>query len=485
MAPKNQAPPSPSSPRFVSNAATYPPPSPRKSAPVYGDRYIPTRDGDLSAAFALAGPDLGATQADDIDGRRRRAADATFSAVLRAELFDFAPTDRDSAVLTYRLPRKPRTAPIDAASDAYLLSPVRRDLQRLLLAPQKRVRAIAKIPYRVLDAPDLADDFYLNLVDWSSQNILAVGLGASVYLWDAVTGSVERLCDLGNRKISGLSWIGAGTHLAIGTSMGQVEIWDAAAFRCTRSMTGHESRVGSLAWNEHILSTGSRDRLILNRDVRVPQHYVEKLENFHKQEICGLRWNVEENKLASGGNDNRLLVWEGVGSGRPTHVFEEHSAAIKAILWNPHQRGVLASGGGTADRRIKVWNTLTGAKLNDVDTGLQVCNLVWSKNSQELVSTHGYSKNQVVIWKYSQASGSGSSSGISSGSNGRSDPYQLTQIASLTGHTYRVLYLAMSPDGESIVTGAGDETLRFWKVFEKGKGGDRNSVLLKSFMQLR
>ena len=27
----------------------------------------------------------------------------------------------------------------------------------------------------------------------------------------------------------------------------------------------------------------------------------------------------------------------------------------------------------------------------------------------------------------------------------------------------------MSPDGESIVTGAGDETLRFWNVFSKAR----------------
>ena len=39
----------------------------------------------------------------------------------------------------------------------------------------------------------------------------------------------------------------------------------------------------------------------------------------------------------------------------------------------------------------------------------------------------------------------------------------------MTGHHYRVLYLAMSPDGESIVTGAGDETLRFWNVFSKAR----------------
>ena len=75
------------------------------------------------------------------------------------------------------------------------------------------------------------------------------------------------------------------------------------------------------------------------------------------------------------------------------------------------------------------------------------------------------------------------------------------QVAKLTGHTSRVLYLvsnggigiwvciiislslpsslpslsfsllaqSMSPDGQSVVTGAGDETLRFWNVFSKSK----------------
>lgn len=61
------------------------------------------------------------------------------------------------------------------------------------------------------------------------------------------------------------------------------------------------------------------------------------------------------------------------------------------------------------------------------------------------MSTHGYSQNQILVWKYPS----------------------LTQVAKLTGHSYRVLYLAMSPDGEAIVTGAGDETLRFWNVFSK------------------
>ncbi len=56
----------------------------------------------------------------------------------------------------------------------------------------------------------------------------------------------------------------------------------------------------------------------------------------------------------------------------------------------------------------------------------------------------------------------------------------MKKIATLTGHGLRVLYLAMSPDGESIVTGAGDETLRFWKVFpaEKKKEGERKMSMI-------
>ena len=46
-------------------------------------------------------------------------------------------------------------------------------------------RKLPKMPYKVLDAPALQDDFYLNLIDWGPQNFLAVGLASNVYLWNA------------------------------------------------------------------------------------------------------------------------------------------------------------------------------------------------------------------------------------------------------------------------------------------------------------
>ena len=119
-----------------------------------------------------------------------------------------------------------------------------------------------------------------------------------------------------------------------------------------------------------------------------------------------------------------------------------HKAAVKALAWSPHQHGLLATGGGTADRQIKFWNVNTGKQLQSVDTGSQVCNLMFARHNNELISTHGFTENQIHVWQYPQ----------------------MKRLCTLTGHTLRVLYLAMSPNGRHIVTGAGDETLRFWEI---------------------
>lgn len=512
----------------------------RKRQKVYGgdNRFIPNRSGqDLQASYSLldgegspASPSRNsgrfAATSTDMDSQRRDA-NRTYSSLLRSEMFDSEipqsiaqsreiprsktpPSGHSlSSHLTPSTPHKnlfsfgsthvsltPRSTSrsergpnINARSELYSLSPVKHSTQTALLSPRKTPRQVSKVPYKVLDAPDLADDFYLNLVDWGSSDVLAVGLGSSVYLWSRETGKVTPLCQLEGDLVTSVSWIQRGTHLAIGTNKGLLIIYDTLNSRRLRTMTGHTARVSSLAWNAHILSSGSRDRTILHRDVRMPAPFLRKLTG-HKQEVCGLKWNSDTEQLASGGNDNKIFVWDRMEE-RWLHRWGEqeggHKAAVKAIAWSPHQRGLLASGGGTADRCIKFWNTISTAQnsanatfdastsgirgdsmgldncsalslnaptsngvqaanphlLRSHDTGSQVCNLLFSQLTSEIVSSHGFSTHSVNLWKYPS----------------------MTPVASLTGHTYRVLYLSMSPDGGTIVTGAGDETLRFWDVF--------------------
>jgi WD40 repeat protein len=76
------------------------------------------------------------------------------------------------------------------------------------------------------------------------------------------------------------------------------QIWDAVKCERVRSMPGHTGRVGALAWNSHTLSSGSRDRKILQRDTRVAEAFQSALLS-HKQEVCGLEWSPDEQHLAS------------------------------------------------------------------------------------------------------------------------------------------------------------------------------------------
>ncbi|VDM29738.1 unnamed protein product, partial [Toxocara canis] len=84
-----------------------------------------------------------------------------------------------------RTPSKYGDSSTSSAKRCLFGGPLSDDSQRLLKSPRKPQRKVPKNPYKVLDAPELQDDFYLNLVDWSSQNMLSVGLNTCVYLWSA------------------------------------------------------------------------------------------------------------------------------------------------------------------------------------------------------------------------------------------------------------------------------------------------------------
>lgn len=162
----------------------------------------------------------------------------------------------------------------------------------------------------MLDAPSLSDDFYLNLVDWSQTNILAVALGQAVYIWNACTSTVSQLCDLGDdNQVTSVAWSQRSSHLCIGNKVGEIQIWDVQQSKMVRSISGHSNRVGAVAWNGSLIASGSRDRSILIRDVRSQESFQQRMFG-HKQEICGLKWSFhDENQLASGGNDNKLFIW--------------------------------------------------------------------------------------------------------------------------------------------------------------------------------
>jgi cell division cycle 20-like protein 1 (cofactor of APC complex) len=354
----------------------------------------------------------------------------------------------------------------DLAPSAAGVVPVSLATQALLALPRKPKRVIPRTPFRVLDAPGLPDDFYLNVIAWSSQNVMAVGLQSDLYLWNGATENVTLLSsfvDPEGTRVCSVRFSEGGEHISVGLSSGDVQIWDVNAQRKLRTLTGHTLRASSQAWGGPLLATGGKDKRLFLRDVRARDSIVQSIENAHAGELCGLEWSPDRTMLASGGNDNHLRIWSisalnggsayrsgGNASEKASMTsmldFTHHKGSVKGMAWSPHQSGVIASGGGTHDRSLRFFSTLTGGQLASIDTQSQITAVLWSPNVNEVATAHGFNHNCLCVWKYPS----------------------LTKVVSLPGAAAsRILFAALGPDGEVIVTGAPapDETLRFWRAF--------------------
>lgn len=101
--------------------------------------------------------------------------------------------------------------------------------------------SLFQAPERILDAPELVDDYYLNLLDWSSRNTLAIALSNTVYLWNAASGTIHELMEAGGEGsddyVTSVSWAGDGKHLAVGLGSSEVQLWDCETNKQVTSLT--------------------------------------------------------------------------------------------------------------------------------------------------------------------------------------------------------------------------------------------------------
>ncbi|KAG0474172.1 hypothetical protein HPP92_016029 [Vanilla planifolia] len=98
-------------------------------------------------------------------------------------------------------------------------------------------RYIPQSADRTLDAPDLVDDFYLNLLDWGSRNVLSIALDNTVYLWNSSKGSPSELLtvqeDIG--PVTSVNWAPDGQQIAIGLNNSDVQLWDSSSVELVRT----------------------------------------------------------------------------------------------------------------------------------------------------------------------------------------------------------------------------------------------------------
>ncbi|KAF7692152.1 Anaphase-promoting complex subunit cdc20 [Cucumispora dikerogammari] len=116
-----------------------------------------------------------------------------------------------------------------------------------------------------------------------------------------------------------------------------------------------------------------------------------------------------------------------------------HLGAIRGLTFTPHN--LLLSGGGSADQTIQIWNLTSLTKLNQRLFNSQICNLHWLTTKNQLISTHGYSHNDIKI-----------------------SSMELNLKSVYPPQSSRVLNFKVNGAEDQFVTACSDKELRFWSL---------------------
>ena len=292
------------------------------------------------------------------------------------------------------------------------------------------------------------------ILDWSKREVVSIALGQKVFSFNQKnelneTQSVPvQIFSSKESFPTSIKSSSFGNKLMIGTDDGYLTIVDLEKQLEISNLKTHSSRISCLSFrDENIFSSGSRDKSIINYDIR-SKHPITSVFEKHTQDVCSLKWDSFATYLASGGNDNNLFVWD-IRRNIPIKSFHEHKAAIRALCWSSQKSGILTSGGGNNDKSIKLWNVSISEEksIETLKTTSQVCCIILSPHSDEMISTHGFSENQLIVWNLKKKQ----------------------KICVINGHQKRILHAVLGPDGQSIATCASDGRLKFWKIFLKSK----------------
>jgi WD40 repeat protein len=339
-----------------------------------------------------------------------------------ADIFD----QREAGIiLLLEALRDPHPQVRELAFNCLSIFPHRPEIQSLLAAAtQRQIRCqhTLKQHHHPITALALSPD---------NRHLLSIAAGDDrFYLWDIVTGKIIQTFADPEQRISHGIFSPDGQHL-LTTHRQQIWIWSIATGQVVRQLTEQPDRLTALQLSHHHLFTASADGTIAQWDIASGQ----QLNSFkaHIAPIAALRLSPDGNTLITAAASH-LRTGDRVGN--PHQIYDLGKTHIHSLAIHPHQP-IFWSGDRQA--RLSAWNYATGTHLDTLTSWSDrpTHAIVPSPNGDILYQTCGHHIN---LWHTPTG----------------------WPIHQLISHRAPTTALALTNDGQTLISGSDDRTIKLW-----------------------
>ncbi|KAG6328966.1 hypothetical protein ID866_10123 [Astraeus odoratus] len=221
------------------------------------------------------------------------------------------------------------------------------------------------------------------------------------------------------------------------------------------------------------LATGAEDKQIRIWDIGKKR--IRHIFDGHKQEIYSLDFSLDGRLLVSGSGDRTARIWDIVENTSKVLTINDpdalnNDAYVSSVVISPNGQLVAV---GYLDTFVRIWDISTGHLVERLGGHRDsVYSVAFTPDGKGLVS--GSLDKTLKYWDVSGLLAGGTKHKDSS-ANGRKDLQKPSQCTmNFVGHTDFVLSVAVSPDGQWIVSGSKDRGVQFW---------DAHSAMMQCMLQ--
>ena len=235
------------------------------------------------------------------------------------------------------------------------------------------------------------------------KRLASAGDDGKVRIWDLGTykviltlnaHDVRRLTQWAG-LIRSLAWSPDGAHLASAGLDGAAKVWQTASGREVFALPADHGAVWSVAWSPDgtHLAAGSADGTIrvvegLKETPTVTVFKAHEPRTLNQPEKIGVRtlaWSPRGDRLASGGLDNLVKVWDPV-RGAEIARMEGNQGMVFTVAWSPDGTRLASAGTGLV---VIVWDALTGRRISTLTRNCWVDAVAWSPDGTRLAAAGG------------------------------------------------------------------------------------------------